>query len=68
MYFNLFHAFMFFSTNTHTYVRTYVYYGNDFDLRKIRMTQYIPEWSDCVSRGASVIQLLFYLPTTPLGN
>jgi hypothetical protein len=50
-----FFIFFIFSTkHKHAYIRTYVYYSNDFDLRKIRVAQDLPERNDCVSRGLSV--------------
>jgi hypothetical protein len=54
----IFSYFRFFlqSTNTHkhAYILTHVYYSNDFDLRKFRVTKYLPERNDYVSRGAVV--------------
>jgi len=44
-------------TNTHTYVCTYVYYSNDFNLRKIWVTQNLQEGNDSIIWGAPVFSL-----------
>jgi hypothetical protein len=45
----------------HTYIHTYVYYTNSFDLLKIRVTQNLQEHNDCVTRGAPVIIIIIII-------
>jgi hypothetical protein len=44
----------YFSTHKHAHLHTYVFFSNDFDLRKIRVTQNLQERIDCVTRGPPV--------------
>jgi hypothetical protein len=48
------------SVNMHKHadIRTYVYYSNDFDLRKIRVTHNLQQRKDCVTRGAPVFRAI----------
>jgi hypothetical protein len=57
-----FHVFISFprSINTYkdTYILAYIYYSNDFDLRKIQVMQDLLEQNDCISQDASVMVLV----------
>jgi hypothetical protein len=60
--FNVFIIYLFFlqskNMHNHAYVRSYLYYSNDFELHKIQVAQNRQERNSCVTWGSTCI--MFY--------
>jgi hypothetical protein len=57
---NLFLYFHFFLQSENMYKHAYICMYVNFDQHKIRVTQDLQEWNDCISQGTSVFLLLSY--------